>query len=553
MKKFTTTMIMMIALGCTQLNSQSIGDVFTGGRVSGNFQIEAQTYSKDSLIGAPDVPEKLLSNGFLNLNYSTGSFNTGLRYESYMNPILGIDPQYKGSGIAYRYANWGNDFIHITVGDFYEQFGSGLIYRSYEERALGLDNATDGFRVKLRPTNSIEMTALIGKQRNFWGKGEGIIRGGDINFDVTDAFELDLPFFIALGGSVISKFQSDRDPFYLLPENVLAYSSRLSLSGMSFLFDAEFGYKYNDPNGTNKLNYNDGYGLLLSGSYFTRGFSFALKAHKIDNMDFRSDRTALGNNLMLSYIPPINKQNAFKLPNMYPYATKLNGEAGIQADVNYVIPAKSALGGQYGTSINVNFSRVHSIDTVHTDLFRYDSDIFAIGDKLFYQDFNISISRKITSKFKSSLTYINLIYDKDILENEGSPRFGKVFGNFIIIDGTYQFDDKNALRFEIQNLFSTQDSTLYVADNINGNWAMLLLEYSYSPNWFISISDEYNYGNKFEELRLHYYTLALTYIHSATRIQLSYGRQKQGIICVGGVCRTVPASNGLYLSITNSF
>jgi len=470
-----------------------------------------------------------------------------------MNPILGIDPQYKGSGVAYRYANWSNDFIHITVGDFYEQFGSGLIYRSYEERSLGLDNATDGFRVKLRPTNSLELTALIGKQRNFWGKSDAIIRGGGINFDVTDASQFDLPFFVTLGGSFLSKFQSDRDPFYLLPENVLAYSSRLSLSGMSFLFDAEFGYKYNDPNGTNKLNYNDGYGLLLSGSYFTRGFSFALKAHKIDNMDFRSDRTALGNSLMLSYIPPINKQNAFKLPNMYPYATKLNGEAGLQADMNYILSAKSALGGQYGTAINVNFSRVHSIDTVHTDLFRYDSDLLAIGDRLFYQDFNISISRKITSKFKASLTYINLIYDKDILENEGSPRFGKVFGNFIILDGSYQFDNKNAIRFEMQNLFSSQDSTIYVADNINGNWAMLLLEYSYSPNWFISISDEYNYGNKFEEFRLHYYTLALTYIHSATRIQLSYGRQKQGVICVGGVCRTVPASNGLYLSITNSF
>ncbi|HPU24227.1 MAG TPA: DUF6029 family protein [Candidatus Kapabacteria bacterium] len=36
-------------------------------------------------------------------------------------------------------------------------------------------------------------------------------------------------------------------------------------------------------------------------------------------------------------------------------------------------------------------------------------------------------------------------------------------------------------------------------------------------------------------------------------MQLTYGKQNQGIICVGGVCRTVPASNGLYLSISSSF
>lgn len=547
-KKLTLIAILTIVASFGAF-AEGIDEMVTGGKVSGNFQIEAQTYKADSLIGAPEVKETILSNGFFNLNYTYGNFSTGLRYEAYMNPILGLDPQFKGSGISYRYADWKNDFISITIGDFYEQFGSGMIFRSYEERALGIDNAIDGFKVKLRPIESIELTALIGKQRNFWGKGEGIVRGGDIKIGVNELLKLELPFNTSLGGSVVSKYQADNDPFYILPENVLAYSLRLGLSGESFLFDAEYGFKYNDPNATNTFSYDDGYGLILSGSYFTKGFSVSLSAHKLDNMDFRSDRNAAGNNLLLGYIPPINKQNAYKLPNMYPFATKLNGEAGMQADVNYVLPAKSMLGGKYGTSFNVNFSRIQAIQPDTVDQFK----IFETGNRLFFQDISFSVSKKFTSNFKSSLTYTNLTYDKDILENEGSPKYGKIYGNFIILDGTYKLDNKNAIRFELQNLFATQDSTVQKTDNQNGDWVMGLLEYSYSPKWFVSISDEYNYGNKNEDYRLHYYTLALTYIESATRVQLSWGRQKKGILCVGGVCRQVPASNGLYLSISTSF
>ena len=36
------------------------------GKVNGNFQLDAQAYIEDSAIGAPAVPEKILTNGFAN-------------------------------------------------------------------------------------------------------------------------------------------------------------------------------------------------------------------------------------------------------------------------------------------------------------------------------------------------------------------------------------------------------------------------------------------------------------------------------------------------------
>jgi len=540
-------LILFLCLFPTILFSQNIG------KISGNFQIEAQSYKKDSLIGAPEVKERLLSNGYLNLNYSLDNFSAGLRYEAYLNPMLGYDPQYKGYGIPYRYASWQNDFLTATVGDFYEQFGSGMILRAYEERALGIDNAIEGFRVKLRPRDGVELTALLGKQRQFWGRSDGIIRGGDLNLSLNQAIKLELPMAIKLGGSVVSRYQKDDDPFLRLPENVLAYSARLGLSAESYLFEVEYGFKYNDPNATNNNSYNNGYGLVLNGSYFTKGFSFAVSVHKLDNMDFRSDRSAAGNSLSLSYIPPINKQSPYKLPNMFPYATKLNGEAGVQAEINYNLPTKSVLGGRYGTNISLNYSRVQSIDTTHTSQYKYKSDLFDIGDRVYFQDLTINISRKFSSNFKGSLSYVNLIYDKDILENEGAPKYGKIKGNFLMFDGTYKFDDRNALRFEVQHLWAKQDSAAHMDDTRYGNWITGLLEYSISPSFYFSISDDYNYGNKNDDLKIHYYSISFTYVYETNRVQLSYGKQNQGIICIGGVCRTVPASNGFYLSISSSF
>ena len=44
-----------------------------------------QYYQEDSLIGATDVPEDVLMNGFANFNYTNGNFSAGFRYESYLN------------------------------------------------------------------------------------------------------------------------------------------------------------------------------------------------------------------------------------------------------------------------------------------------------------------------------------------------------------------------------------------------------------------------------------------------------------------------------------
>ena len=544
--------ILIITLSASISNSE---DIFSQSRISGNFQFDGQLYQKDSIIGAEEVDEKFLSNSYLYLHYSLGNFNAGMRYESYQNPMLGFDPRYEGQGLAYRFFEFNSDIIDVTAGNFYEQFGSGMILRAYEDRQLGYDNAFDGMRIRFRPTDGVELKGLIGKQRQFWTEGKGIVRGGDISINVTDIFTDIFSYStnLSIGASVVSKFQEDISAMYILPENVLAWAGRMALIGDGYSVDAEYVYKNNDPSATNGMSYNIGKAFLLNSSIFGKGYSFSLNFHRDDNMDFRSDRNSQGNVLQINYLPPLTKQNSYRLTTIYPYATQPGGEVGLQADFIYTFPRNSYLGGRYGTTLSLNYSRIHNLDTTHIDEFTYDSPFFSIGERLYFQDINLEILKKWDKNLKTVFSIMNTVYDKDIMENEGVPHYGKVYATAAIVDITYSLTTTNSVRLELQHLWATQDSTLHVADNINGNWAMALVEYTIAPQWFFNIMDEYNYGNEFEDLQLHYISASVTYVHHSTRVAFGYGRQRGGILCVGGVCREVPASNGFTLSLSSSF
>jgi hypothetical protein len=551
MKRVLLIMI-IIALSTNLMVAQ---DFLSQQRISGNFQFDGQLYQQDSIIGAQDVDEKFLSNGYLYLNYSLGNFTAGMRYESYMNPMLGFDPRYEGQGLAYRFLEFNSDLIDVTAGNFYEQFGSGMILRAYEDRQLGYDNAIDGMRIRFRPTEGIELKGVIGKQREFWNQGEGIVRGGDISIGVTDIFTdiFSETTNLSIGASVVSKFQEDLSAMYILPENVLAWATRMSLIGDGYSVDAEYVFKNNDPSATNGMSYNIGEAFLLNSSIFGKGYSFSLNFHRDDNMDFRSDRNSQGNVLQINYLPPLTKQHAYRLTTIYPYSTQPLGEVGLQADFIYTFPRKSLIGGKYGTTVSMNYSRVHNLDTTHIDEFTYESPFFSIGERLYFQDINIEVIKKWNRDLKTVFALVNIVYDKDILENEGVPHYGKIYSTAAIADVTYSITNTNSIRLELQHLWATQDSTLHVPDNISGNWVMALLEYTIAPKWYFTIMDEYNYGNDFEDRQLHYFSAGVTYVHQSTRIALGYGRQRGGILCVGGVCREVPSSNGVTISLSSSF
>ncbi|MFN9777365.1 MAG: DUF6029 family protein [Candidatus Kapaibacterium sp.] len=530
------------------------------GTVRADFELQAQTYRADSLIGAPKVPERMLTAGFLNLLYTKDNLSVGMRYEAYMNPLQGVDPRYSGSGIPYRFARYVKGDLDVTVGNFYEQFGSGMILRTYEERALGFDNSIDGVRVKSTALQGVTVTALAGRQRSFFALGPGIVRGADVDISVNDMTLFgDSPLGedvrLTLGASFLSKYQRANDPLLNLPENVGAWAMRGTFSSGAFLLSAEFAHKVNDPSFTNNRTFNPGEGLFVTSTYSSSGLGVTLNFKRIDNMDFRSDRSAALNNLNLNFLPPLTKQHSYRLVTMYPYATQPNGEIGVQAEVVYTLP-KGLLGG-YGTTVTVNFSDIHSIDTTQIPdgsaegPYRYSSKYFSYGRTHLFQDLNLEISHVWSKKFKSTFSIIRQVFNKNVVLGKiGYDSLLKPV--FLVFEGTMQFNPKNALRFELQHM-SVEDVDYSKPTPVDhGSWAFALAEITWNSHWFFSVFDEWNYGNEEVEKRIHYPSASVTYVQSGTRVGFGYGRQRAGVLCVGGVCRTVPAADGFFLSLTST-
>ncbi|MGZ6538214.1 MAG: DUF6029 family protein [Bacteroidia bacterium] len=517
------------------------------GEVHGNFQLNAQYYIPDSTIGAAAAPEKMLMNGFANIIYTKGKFTAGIRYESYLNELQGYPAGYKGTGIPYRFADYKSDNLEVTIGSFYEQFGSGLTLRTYEERNLGLDNALDGFRLKLQPLKGIYLKAFIGKQRTYFSSA-GLVRGFDGEIQLNEAFKklADKKTIVTLGGSFVSKYQPDADPTLVLPENVGNSAGRFDITRNNFKINGEYAYKINDPSLDNNFNYKYGDAILLQTSYAVKGFALSLSGSRIDNMSYRSDRTAQLTNQLINYIPALPKQQTYSLLAFYPYASQSRGEMEFSSELKYKIKKGTVLGGQYGTDITINYSGANRLDTTQikgTDTKRlgYTSNYLGVGKEVYFRDFYVEITKKINKLWKGTLIYANQVYDKSIIQKPGYPT---IYSNIVVLDVTYKLKQTSALRLELQNLQTKQDQQ---------DWAYALLEYTINENWFVAAGDQYNYGNDISAQRYHYYMGNIGYTKNANRITLGYGKQRAGIFCVGGVCRNVPASNGLTLSITSSF
>jgi hypothetical protein len=521
------------------------------GQIHGNFQADFQYYNTDTLIGAPIVPEKIRSNGFMNLIYSRGNFTAGVRFESYLNVLQGFDPRYKGVGIANRFASYAFDGLEITAGNFYEQFGTGMVLRSYWEPNLGVDNSFDGVRVKFTPTPGIYTKLMVAKQRAFFDRGPGIVRAGDaeINFNELIKKWEDSKFKLTIGGSAVSIYQKDEDPIYILPENQAAFGGRMNIGYGKFNLYGEYAYKMNAPSATNGFIYRPGQSLLLNASYSQKGFSLLVGVKRLDNMDYRSDRTATLTNLTTNFLPALTRQHVYNLAaTIYPYGTLPNGEMAFQTDISYKIKKGTKLGGKYGTDLTLNIAGVNDIvrTAAPNDTFGYNSRFFDVSKTVLFRDINFEISHKWNKDFKTTLMYMYFAYNKDIVQfqNYASNVYGTIHGHIVVADINYKFSKKVGLHAELQNLYTKQDL---------GSWAMILAEVSFAPHWFVAVLDQYNYGNYDKNQRIHYVTGSVIYTRGAHRFAATYGRQRAGIFCVGGVCRNVPASNGLTLSVSTSF
>ena len=530
-----------------------------GGHVTGNIQLDGQMSHADSVIGAEDVPEHLKLNARADILYTNGDFSAGLRFEAYQTPLLGFNAQYTGQGIAHYFVSYKAKRISVTAGHFYEQFGSGMILRAYEDRYLGLDNALLGLNVTLRPVDGLTVKALAGKQRVYWNYGNGLVRGLDAEADLNSLVKplSDSKLHMTLGAGFVSKYEEEEsipsaaDPASRLnlPLNVGAAAVRLNIDYGHFTLQSEYARKGQDPSKINDYIYRPGEALMVNMSYSRRGLSASLQAKHIDNMGFKSGRSQAGEMLFINYLPAINKQYTYASLTMFPYVTQVNGENGLQGEVAYRFKKGTLLGGKYGTDVTLNASTIYGLDTVQVGgagTEGYTASWLGLGQH-YFTDASLEVEKKLSKKLTLTAIYCYQEFNPAV---EGEEP-GLYHNHIVVGDLHWRVDKKHSLHFKAEWMGSDSryapDEGL--TDRRAGDWLMGFVEWSIGTHWFLSASDQYAYNDGTGN----YPSIAVGYTQGTTRLQVGYGKQREGLLCIGGVCRPVPASNGLTFSLSTSF
>ena len=518
----------------------------------------------EALVPVPTIEEGYyLSNSYLDLgvrwNRESGvssqesaigfqSLELITRAELTQWPMLGYDPDFGGYGLSHLHVGATFDWGKITVGDVYGQFGSGMVLRLYEDRALGVDNALRGGKIEVTPYKGIYLTALGGKQRRYWNCYDDGAWGWNYKQDAVLGANLELGLQewipqlqdaganLTISGSYVSKYQKADtilfiDPsamqayMYNLPKWVGAGSVRAQLQMKGWNAMVEYAFKANDPSILNNYSYNHGEALLMSLSYSQKGLAVLAQVKRSENMSLRSDRQA---NLIagtINHMPPFAMQHTYMLTSLYPYSTDLTAnEWAFQGEVRYTWKRGTAMGGKYGTTLKLNASHIRGTNDTW----------FGMSEEPYYTDVNLELNKKINKQWYIGAMAMYQTYNKRIIGKSGIARSG-----IGVVEAKYAMNKKVQMRAELQYLYSRQ---------YEGQWIAALYELSLWRQLVLSGQWMYNIGHAPDATNGHYYTVAATYTHGAHRLMVGYTKTREGFNCSGGVCRYVPEQQGVTLT-----
>jgi len=524
-------------------------------RFSGSLASNANFFIRDTLIGASNTPQydHQLFGGetWLELNYSYKGFTVGGRFDAFYNSNI-INPQgsFSDQGIGRWFVNKEINGLDITVGYIYDQIGSGIIYRAYEQRPLAIDQALLGLRVAYDFGENWTVKGFAGKQKNRFEVYESVIKG--IAVDGFHSFGEEGNVTIAPGAGIVGRTLDDNSLNLVLAElrtydqddrfvpkyNTYAFSVYNSLSAGNFNWYIEGAYKSEDifrnQNGDQFLQ-DDGTVIYTSIGYANKGLGITLEGKRTENFEFRTRPQEQLNRGIINFLPPMTRVNTFRLLARYNSATQFLGELGFQADVRYKFNKK--------LSANINFSNIATLDNeplyreYFTELTYKEGRKWQIIGGIQLQEYNQEVY-----EFKPGVPLVNTI----------TP-----YGEFL-----YKLSKKKALRFEFQYMnMNGSDKTGELVKNDYGDWAFALVEFTMAPHWTFTLSDMYNLGpgklspigSDGEKAQIHYPRVDVFYTNKSNRYSLSYVKQVEGVVCSGGICRLEPAFSGVRMSITSTF
>jgi len=566
MRHFSIVMLLVLLGTCNLALGQSKDS--DKGQFSGNLLMTYQKYVRDDSIGATTKVYKentASADAWLFMQYRIKGYSFILRYDAFNNSPL-LDPQsaYTNHGVGFWQINKSIDKLDITMGSFYDQFGTGILFRAYEQRQIGIDYAIQGMRLKYNINDKWAIKGFAGNQKgnikNRFGFANQVISGLNIegNLDLGKDSKygalqvgasavnrtLDRETMDRLVGTINTYDLADR--FY--PKyNVYGGNAYFTYTKDNFSWTVEGNVKSKEAimEDDSKFHLTGGKVLYTSMSWGKGGWNLGnqkasvglnVQARHVDHFSFRTAPTENLLNGLVSYLPSMTRQNTYRLLSRYNAPGQAMGEDGIQGEIEFK-PRK-------GTQIFFNGSYVQ---TLASNGKLNTTTGVKEAEKLFSENY-LEVVQKIGKHDKLKLGIQRIVYNQTRYESE--PEYVPVktitpFGEWL-----HTMNQGKSLRIEWQYLNTKNDQ---------GSFANLMIEMFVRKNLSIAVADMVNVvPHRYERMIiadkvLHYPTFFIGYTEKNTVFTLAFLKQQQGVNCSGGICREEPAFSGVRFTVSSNF
>ncbi len=546
-------LVILLCFATNTMEAQNEGNKF--GTLTGDFETQNSFFIRDSVIGAANTPQydrqKFGTNNWLTLNYNFMGFDVGIRFDAYYNSNL-VDPldSYSALGLGRWHIRKEVFGLDITAGYFYDQIGNGTIFRAYNARYLPIDNALVGGRLIYKINENWQAKVFAGQQKkvekqiDLFENYQPIIVGAAVDGYIPVKKGEETVLSLTPGVGAIRRTLDDAsmnqiatDISSYLPEDVFvpayttyAVSVYNTLNWKGLTWFVEGAYKtaeaVNTFNSKGVLENKPGYNIFTTLSYSMKGFSILGQYKRTDHFIFRTSPLQNLTRGMIAFLPPMARQNTYRLSSRYNAATQEVGEQAFQFDLTVVPIAKTL-------TFNLNFSNIMTLEPIKGKT----------GDEehLLYREGNLNALLKLPNKIKLILGFQFQQYNQDRYEQK--PGVPMIVAYIPYAELRMRFKKRKSFRLELSYMATDQDY---------GSWAFALAEFNIKDFSFWASAMINTIPKKYKQVEV-FYEFGGSYTHKSNKFEIGYKRQVEGIVCTGGVCRYQPAFNGVQFNVVSSF
>ena len=330
MKRLCLLLALLVVVGVSSVGAKEQSDKKERpkGYLTGSFETNSIYYVDDAKTNAIVPDDRFGSNNYLKLDYYRGRFSAGVQAEAYLPVLQGYPTELKRFGLSNFYASWTDKSFSVTAGTFYDQFGSGLLFRSFADRTLGINSALMGARFTYNYKNILGVKLIWGLPRLGMEFSDTQARGGDISFSISNLAGW-TNTSLSVEGSVLNRYEAISASLQeegAKPTST-GFSGRVNFEHKGFIFKGEYidagerhysNTAYDGKNDPRIDLIKNGNAQLIEVGYSGYGLGVNISARRLEYMDqpiiYRNTSSA---NTM-NYIPALCAQYSYLLTNLNP-------------------------------------------------------------------------------------------------------------------------------------------------------------------------------------------------------------------------------------------